>query len=227
MRRFLAAFPLALLAGCDLVRPLCDCPARSPIVPLAVGNAWAYVDSAFYGGDSVTVDSTHIEIPGVREVSLGGKTRRVFLWNVRDRATGEPGALSLYVQNRGDGHYTVGASRDTAEFLFETLHVKYPAARGERYATRFLDLREENGTWVPVIDTLEIEVVAPDTLCATPAGTFRCAHYRGWRGETVHADAYYAPGIGYLGSDLALELEVNGETRTVLFRKRLARYEVK
>jgi len=193
-------------------------------VPLAVGNSWDYVDSAYYGPDSVGLDSTHIDVPGARTVVVGGDTQTVYLWNVRDRATGLPGALTLYVANRRDGEHTLGAARDTAEFLFGTLHVKHPGKRGERYVTHFLDLQPQGDGYAPVIDTVEIEIAVPDTTCVTPAGTFACTEYRGRRAGTLFARTWYAPGVGYLGSETTRDVAVNGLTRHDVFRKRLVSY---
>jgi hypothetical protein len=201
-----------------------DAPPREPIVPLAIGNTWAYVDSAYVGSDSVTVDSTRIDVTGMRTVTVGGMERTVYVWNVRDRATGQPGALSLWLRDAADGNYTVGAVQDTASFLFETLHVKYPAVRGERYPTQFLSFRADGGALIPVVDTVEIEVVNLDTTCVTPAGSFACVHYRGRDSGILFADAYYAPGIGFLGSESRDTVPVNGTLRPRLFTRRLAAY---
>ena len=217
----LSALSVLLLAGC-LFRDDASLPA--PIVPLAAGNSWTYVDSALYRPDSVGIDSTRTDILGERVVTVNGSPRTVYLSNTRDRTTGLPGALTLYVRNGPDGEYTVGATRDSGEVLFETLHVKHPGKRGERYVTYFVDLRAVDGAWEPVLDTVEIEVAVPDTVCATPAGTFRCTEYRGRRAGVLFARTWYAPGVGYLGSDVSRTIDVDGETREVIFRKRLARY---
>jgi hypothetical protein len=223
MTRVLSAIPILLLAGC-LFRE--DEDPVEPIVPLASGNTWAYVDSAFFGPDSVRVDSTHIDILGERVVTLNGVAHTTYLWNVRDRATGEPGEITLFVRNGDDGEYTVGAARGGGEAFFETLHVKHPGKKGERYTTYFIDvgLEDGNGVRAPVLDTVEIEIAAVDTTCVTPAGTFHCSEYRGSRAGVEFARTWYAPGVGYLGSEVFRTLEIDGESRQVRFRKQLARY---
>jgi hypothetical protein len=224
IRRALILLSLPL-AGC-LLRPG-DGPVRKPIRPLAVGNAWIYVDSGYYGDDSIGIDSTRVDVLGTRRLAFDGDTQTAYLLNTRDRAAGKPGALTTYVQDRPDGEHTLGAARDTASFLFETLHVKHPGKRGERYVTFFPDLRLEGETWVPVLDTVEIEVAVPDTVCVVPAGTFACTEYRGRRAGVLFARTWYAPGVGYLGADTWRTLEVNGESRLATFHKRLAYYVLK
>ncbi len=222
-----AALPCLLLTGC-LTGGYWGSRngAALPVIPLFEGNSWAYVDSAYFGDDSVSTDSTHIVIAGSRQVTLGGKSQTVFLWNVRNAAH-EPGAVTLWLQNRRRGNYTVGAEQDTATFAFETLHVKYPAHKGERYPTYFLGFRTENSVFLPALDTLEIEVVNSDSLCRVPAGTFTCLHYRGWKpGGVLFADTWYAPGWGYLGSQQVRVLAVNGVDRSVTIVRRLARYTI-
>ena len=60
-----------------------------------------------------------------------------------------------------------------------------------------------SATASPILDTIEIEVMNADTTCRVPAGTFACVHYRGRRLDGgVYADTWYAPGVGYLGSEL-------------------------
>lgn len=188
------------------------------------------MDSAYFGGDSVSAESTSIAITGTRTVSLAGKSRTVYLWNVRT-PEGQPGAVTLWLQNRRDGNHTVGAQQDTASFAFETLHLKYPAKAGDRYPTYFLSFRTETAggqaTLVPVLDTLEIEVVNPDSTCVLPAGTFPCVHYRGWKPAGVlFADTYYAPGVGFLGSTLLRTIAVNGADREVTIVRRLVSYSL-
>jgi hypothetical protein len=195
--------------------------ARKAIVPLAVGNTWHYVDSAHFGNDSVSVDSSRNAITGTRVISPGGKAQTVYLLNSLDPVTGQPRAGSAYLQDRSDGNYTMGAAQDGAEFLTEVLHLEHPAQEGHRYPTWFVSFRAENGALVPVIDTLEIEVVDADLTCSVPAGTFACVKYRGWRDTVLHATAYYAPGVGYLGSEQIRTIEVNGTPREILITSRL------
>jgi hypothetical protein len=194
-------------------------------VPLAVGNSWIYVDSAYYGGDSVTVDSSILAITGKRAVTFMGQQDTIHLMNALRRLDEAPRSAFEYVMNGAHGLYTRGYAQDTAEILDNVLHVKHPATAGERYPTRFLGFATVNGALIPLIDTVEIEVVNPDTTCAVPAGTFPCVQYRGWRpGGVLHATAYYAPGIGFVGSEIVRTREVNGAPREVVFTRRLASY---
>src|SRR5690606_15299903 len=132
--------------------------------------------------------------------------------------------LNLLVENRADGHYTVGAEQDTARFTRETLHVKYPAMAGERYATAFLSFRDSAGHLLPALDEVEIEVVRTDTTCTVPAGTFDCIHYRGRRAGMVFADSWYAPGIGWLGSLAVRRDTLDGIPRDITARRVLRAY---
>jgi hypothetical protein len=195
-----------------------------PIFPLATGNTWAYVDSAYFGGDSVSTDSTHLDVIGTRTVAFPTGEQSVYLLNAR-AASGQPGAMSTWVQNRRDGNHTIGAQQGNATFQHDILHIKYPAESGELYTTYFYSFRTEGDSLIPVIDTLQIEVVNADTTCTVPAGTFSCVHYRGWKPVGVlFADTYYAPGVGYLGSTQLRTIAVNGIDREVRIVRRLASY---
>lgn len=214
-------FAVVLLAGC---LPN-DAPANKSIFPLAIGNSWTYVDSTYHGDDSVTVDSSHMTVTGTRRVDLAAGEQTVYLLNTRDRNTGLPSAFTQWVQDRADGQYTVGAEQEGSSFVFETLHLKYPAENGERYPTHFLDFRREGDSLVPVLDTLEIEVVDARHACAAPAGKFRCVKYRGWRpGGVLHATGYYAPGVGFVGSEVVRAVEVGGVAHEVRYHRRLATF---
>lgn len=232
---FLPAMLAGLLAsGCILEENghACLCPpAAVPIIPLATGNTWDYRDSvviATPGGDSLAFDSLRVSITGTREVILPEGRRTVFLWNVHDRATGLPGALQLRVLNRADGNHTVGAEEGNTAFLLAadepTLHVRHPAATGERYPALFLAFRDSAGQRVPVRDTVEIEVAHADTTCTVPAGTFACVHYRGRRNGEVFADSWYAPGIGWLGARTIRTDSTDAGTRTLTTHRVLRAY---
>jgi hypothetical protein len=194
-----------------------DAPA--PVVPLAVGNAWTYAESTFQDGLLTETWSSETSITGKR-VLEGGPT--VFVQNTRNRFTLDPGTYSAYVNNVGASHYTYGAEEHGVSVRHETLHVKWPAKRGERYFTQFVGVDTLNAE--PVLDTLEIEVVTPDTTCATLAGTFACVHYRGYRGGSVYADTWYAPGVGYLGSEIRRFAQRNGALQESRHVKKLASY---
>lgn len=224
----------ASLAACTLNdgESACLCPPPvAPIIPLAVGNVWDYVDSVTHAsatGDSLALDSLRVSVTGTRTVDFPTGPRTVHLWNVHHRVTGLPGALQLRVENRPDGNHTVGAEQDSAAFLLApdeaTLHVKHPAVTGERYPTVFLSFRDSAGHLVPVRDPVEIEVAHADTTCTVPAGTFTCVHYRGRRGGEVFADSWYAPGIGWLGSMTVRVTGAGAEARTITTRRMLRAY---
>lgn len=226
-------FPLSSVAMAALALALAGCfnaeddPAAPVILPLATGNTWAYLDSVYENGALARLDSGRVSITGTRTVHLAAGPRRVHLWNVH-RADGTPGALSLWLENRADGNHTVGAQQDTASFVFETLHVKYPAAPGERYPIHFLSFHAVgDGTearLAPVIDTLGAVVVSASETCATPAGTFPCVHYRGLRGDSVFADTWYAPGVGWVGSETVRTHHDTGTPVTVRTRRILCTY---
>jgi hypothetical protein len=217
----LSTLLLAVLAGC-----LFETKERSvkPILPLAEGNTWSYVDSAYFSEDSITTDSTHLAVTGTRVVTIAGSPQTVYLWTVRNAAY-QPAPVTLWLQNRSTGNFTVGAQQDSASFAYETLHVKYPATTGEVYTTHFLSFRSEADSLVPALDTVSIEVVNADSVCAVPAGVFECVHYRGRRLDgSILADGYYAPLVGFLGSASTRTIAVNGVDRKVRIVRRLASY---
>ena len=219
------------LAGCAFDGLFGD--AKKPsvsILPLAVGNSWSYVDSAYYrdadgATDSIVVDSAFQGITGTRTVTLAAGPSTVYLSNALDRVTRRPVGLTTWLQDRADGNHTVGIEQGDASFTRETLHVKHPAAAGERYPTHFLEFRIEDDALVPLVDTVEIEVVDVHRTCAVPAGTFACVQYRGWRpGGVLHATGYYAPGVGFLGSEIVRTENHGGTEREVVRVRRLTAY---
>lgn len=212
------AFACALLfAGCLFQD---DPHGVKPIVPLAVDNAWTYAESTFKDGALAETWSSETGITAKRTLEDGAV---VFLQNTRNRFTGAPGAYSAYVNNVGASNYTYGAEENGVSVRHETLHVKWPAERGERYFTRFVGVDAAMGG--PTLDTVEIEVVNPDTACAMPAGTFACVHYRGYRLDgSVYADTWYAPGVGYLGSEIRRTLLRDGRLEESRHVKRLTSY---
>ncbi len=223
---FAIAAALALtIAGCTLT----DAPAstRSHIIPLAVGNTWTYVDSIYHDDILDRIDSARTIITERKRVTVNGEPMNVYVSRGANPATGSEAATSHYLRNRPDGNHTVGVAREGIEFFQPVLHVRYPAENGARYPAWFLDLRAEGDSLVPVIDTLVIEVAVADTACVTPAGMFRCVEYRGWREDTVlHARAWYAPGIGYLGAETVREQHINGIETTVRRMRALRSYSL-
>lgn len=203
------------------------------IVPLVVGNTWTYRDSTIYvptegGTDSVVIDSALRAITGTRTVMHEGRTEIVYLENAVRRPEDAPRAVFTYVAHGPLGLYTRGYATGDLAVFDDVLHVKYPATTGERYPTWFVSLRPGDSAGSPPVrlrDTLEIEVVNADTTCIVPAGTFACLHYRGWRpGAILHADAFYAPGVGYLGSITRRTLSVDGRAYEVTSTRRLSSY---
>jgi len=226
----LSGLSFLALTGCVIGEPEPRPPA--PIIPLAVGNTWNYTDSIYddtAGGAPARLDSLRIRVMDTLTVSVSGIARRAYLWNVHEQTGNMPGALSLWLENRANGNYTLGAQQDSASFTFETLHLKHPAAAGDRYPLHFLSFTAAdtgNGPQlIPVVDTLEALVVSVDETCVVPAGTFRCVHYRGLRpGNVVHADSWYAPGVGWLGSETFRDIVDMTGTRTVRVRRVLRSY---
>lgn len=224
---------LAGLGGCspgDLFGGAEKKPAS--ILPLAVGNTWSYVDTVYYRGggapDSIVVDSFFQGITGTRAVALAAGTSTAYLSRALDPATRQPFGPATWLQDRADGNHTVGIEQGEATFTFETLHVKYPAVDGERYPTHFLEFRDDGGTLVPLVDTVEIEVVDTRHACTVPAGTFACVKYRGWRpGGVLHATGYYAPGTGFLNSETVRTEIHDGTERTVTRVRRLTAYALR
>ena len=194
--------------------------AAGPIVPLAVDNAWSYAESTFK--DDVLADAwtTETSILAARALADGP---RVFVLNTRNRFTGAPGTFSTYVNNVGASNYVQGAEEGGVSVRHEALHVKWPAKQGERYFTHFVGVDTVNAE--AVLDTVEIEVLNADTVCATPAGAFACVHYRGYRLDgSVHADTWYAPGVGHVGTEILRSVFRDGRLETTRHVKRLTSY---
>jgi hypothetical protein len=229
---FAASF---VLTACVIGEP--EPRTNKPIIPLASGNVWDYTDSIYDDTGSsapARLDSLRISITGTRTVSVSGVDRTVYLWNVHEQTNNTPSPLSLWLENRANGNYTLGAQQETASFAFETLHLKYPATAGDRYPLHFLSFATAdtgNGPQlIPQVDTLEAEVVSVNDTCVVPAGTFACVHYRGLRpGGFVHADSWYAPGVGWLGSETFRDVVDPSTTtgmRTVRVRRVLRSYSL-
>jgi hypothetical protein len=184
-----------------------------------------YVDSSIYAPDSVVTGTSEINIAGIRSVLAGAESVTVHLLNVKNVFTGEPGPLNVYVRNIGHSNYTYGAEEEGRAFVDITPHLRWPAKAGEEYFTHFVGFNTVNGERVPALDTIKIVVVNPDSTCIVPAGSFRCIHYRGFRLDgAVHADAFYAPGVGSLGNETRRILQVDDSLRTVRFVKKLTSY---
>lgn len=210
-----------LLSGCLLPQ---DSPEPADITPLAVGNTWVYVDSAYYGDDSVVVSTGENSILGTREVQVEGETHTVFLSNGH-AVGGPPSPVSTYVKNVGHSNYSFGAEQDTARVVGKVLHLEYPTRKGRRYPTYFYGFAEREGRLVPVVDTIQIEVVDPRHACVVPAGAFPCVQFRGYfpNGD-LFATAYHAPGVGPLGSEIVRTQLVGDALREVRFVRRLVSY---
>jgi hypothetical protein len=164
--------------------------------------------------------TTETFIAGTRTLE-NGKT--VFRMNTRNRFTGEPSPAYVFTANAGASNYTHGAEENGVSVLHEVLHVKWPARTGERYLTRFVGV--DTITAQAILDTLEIEVVNAAGTCATGAGSFACVHYRGRRLDgSVFADTWYAPGVGYLGSEILRTSIANDTTREWRHVKKLSAY---
>ena len=212
-----------ILVGCFTGNE--DKPPVVDIFPLAMGNTWVYVDSAIYGPDSVVTGTSEVNIVGTRNVWTGGDSQTVFQLNVKNVSTGQPGPVNVYVRNIGHTNYTYGAEEAGNTFVDITPHLRWPAKAGDHYFTHFVGFATVNGNRVPALDTIQIVVVNPDTLCTVPAGAFACVHYRGYRLDgTLHADAFYAPGVGNLGNELTRTILVEDSLRVVRYVKKLVSF---
>jgi hypothetical protein len=194
------------------------------IFPLAIGNTWVYADTIRYSEDSVTFSTNEIKITGTRALIVDGNPMTVFLSNGRMQG-GAPSAFSAYVANIGHSNFNFGGEQDTARFMDRVLHLEYPTRAGRRYPTRFYAFRSEDGRLIPVVDTIDIEVVDPHHACFVPAGRFTCVQYRGYRPDgALFATAYHAPGVGYLGYEIRRMETVGDSLREVRYTRRLASY---
>lgn len=203
-------------------------PEIKDIVPLQVGNTWTYVDTVFYGPDSLETDSSQVTVSEAKVVHFENEDHLVYLKHQKNPATGVSSALKEYDKVDQHSLYTYGAEQDTVQVLDKSLHVQYPTQKGNRYQTHFLGFAPMDGTLKPVIDTVDITVLNTDTLWSGPAGTFsHCIHYMGKRVRgNWSAHAFYAPGIGYLGAETSDSNLVDGKWQTVLSKSALKSYSL-
>jgi hypothetical protein len=219
--RSLSFFLPLFISGC-----LFEKENAEPLVifPLALGNTWIYVDSNYYGNDSITTSWTETSIIGTKEVTLDGSPQTVFLANSHEVGAA-PAAFSNYVLNVGQSNYNCGAELETARVTGKSLHLEYPTQNGRRYATTFYNFTVAMGVLLPALDTIDIEVIETRGTCTVPAGTFACVHYRGFRRDgTVYADAFHAPGVGYLGFEITRRAPVEDSLREIRSVRRLVSY---
>ena len=226
-RAFYPTLLSAILCGCFTGNE--DKARVTDIFPLATGNTWVYVDSALYGPDSVVTGTSEVNIVGTRRLALteagGPDSTTVFLLNVKNISTGQPGPVNVYVRNMKHSNYTYGAEETGSAFVDITEHLRWPAQAGDQYITHFVGFTTVNGNRVPARDTIRIIVVNPDTVCTVPAGSFACIHYQGYRLDgALHADAYYAPGVGNLGNELTRTILVGDSLRVVRYVKKLVSF---
>ena len=203
--------PRALLPALLLTASACafdssEPPLSTPIMPLAAGTEWRYLQT-----DSVEIGPPTGLIPWHETIRVSRDTTI----DGRRWAVVENGALlvhglfddPIYLQNRQDGLYEQevgtlpGFPVTGLDLSFQIF--KYPAKRGDRFSA------------FPVTT-----VTATDTTIHVPAGTFSTVRYD--VGDyTTH---FVAPGVGIVKTVAGLleELDASGQ---VVGRRRLV-YEL-
>lgn len=103
--------------------------------------------------------------------------------------------------NRPDGLHIVGYITPEDSVFYDTLLYPYPARVGDKGA--FVRAGRDPVTdELRIGDTLEVEVLATNTMLDTPAGSFSAYHYRFLIPPPFdvaigdYVDNYFAPGVG-------------------------------
>ncbi len=173
------------------------------IVPLSVGNYWAYVDTVFDSGVVTQVDSYKVGVTGTTTITHSDRIYEVFLVKPFDMETDQPNDYASLRRNESDGLWSFGTMSSMHTRIVRSLLVKYPVSVGDTWQHAY-------------IETSRVECVAVNEEYETPAGTFKCHVYKF---QTPHYDiySYYVPTIGAV----AHIAKQNGE---ILFKQSLFRY---
>ena len=216
MRRLLLSLPLLLLtlASCDLLGDDEGEERERELMPLAVGNYWAY--SSWYLQEALS-DSFQVVVTREVTITEGGSPHQAFAWSYRFGESQEP--LEWLYRNDQDGLRVAGGVTDTDTLVLDhaALEYKYPAEVGEAWPSVRLGYRSDEG--IVVVDTIVVSLIATDEPFDTPLGTFTCYVYRFSfsPAEDVAASwnvyRYYVPGVGNVGE--VIRSQIPGETESM------------
>lgn len=182
------------------------------LMPLAVGNYWAYERSRYYDGQvsEGLTDSVKAEIVAETTVTYAEQAYKVALSNGFYAVPSVPSHVNWLLWNGEDGLYLLGGMSSNDTLVHKILHAKYPVQQGDSWQVSWLYYIWEPGNFV-IEDTETITCIAINKKFETPAGTFRCYVYQ-FRRQTVDDVAaksdfyeYYAPGVGLVGQEIKNE----------------------
>lgn len=188
-----------LLASCDVFGgdddPEVD---TSVLLPLAVGNYWAYQTTWL---DGAITDSSTVEITRRMPVTYEGEALTAFAESVR--FNGLPPPEYEWLRGNGEGGlYMMGGIADTDTLVLRKLDRKYPAREGETWSAVRLVYRLSSTREFGVQDTVVVSLESTEEPIETPAGRFKCHVYKySFRPandvlEKWDVFEYYTPGVG-------------------------------
>ncbi|MDP4219676.1 MAG: hypothetical protein Q8916_05415 [Bacteroidota bacterium] len=160
--------------------------SQGVIMPLAVGNMWAYTDH-FYGNGSVSTSTTDT-LRLVSKISLGA-----------DTACLSP--EETYFINRAEGLWSRLFFADTLKLI-----AKYPASQGEIFGHDSFVLTSESSP--DPIDSGVADIIVDSTNAAVtvPAGNYSCYKYKADYYDSKHViisreNTYYSVNVGLIKRD--------------------------
>ncbi|MFQ5730276.1 MAG: hypothetical protein ACE5GN_07940, partial [Waddliaceae bacterium] len=179
------------------------------LVPLAVGNHWAYQNSVFIGDRRIEglTDSVVVRIIGQTTVTFEGQSFDIFIREFFHPRTNTAREAKWFDWNGEDGFYLLGGMSSTDTLVHKVLQLKFPVEVGESWQVPLLvyNLIERRFMFE---DTLTFTSVTTDTAFETLVGTFQCHvyHYQRSQGEDIllleDVFDYYAPGQGFVGREV-------------------------
>lgn len=201
----IAAGFLLFVGGCQEDPP-------GELMPLTVGNYWAYERSRYYDGQvsEGLTDSVKAEIVAETTVTYAEQAYKVALSNGFYAIPYVPSDVNWLSWNGGNGLYLLGGVSSTDTLVYKALHFKYPVQQGDSWQVSWLYYVLESGKFV-IEDTETITCIAINEKFETPAGTFRCYvyHFQRRTADDVAAKSdfyeYYAPGVGLVGQEIKKE----------------------
>ncbi|MBC8346450.1 MAG: hypothetical protein ISR82_00490 [Candidatus Marinimicrobia bacterium] len=188
----------------------CCLLAEDGLVPLSVGNYWAYQQKAYLGEDIIIEGSTvtfYGEIVGDTIITFDGHSHQTAIWNWFNPPSHDPTPYKWLYSNCKDGLFRVGGIAPVDTLFRKNLYLKYPTQLGDKWEFPLLTYDFHTKEFL-FTDTLTYTCMATNEPFETPAGSFSCYvyHYRKKQAEDVLTISdiylYYVPGLGRVGSEL-------------------------
>ena len=219
-----AAIMLLLTLSCsNLFEPETPVAEGGVLIPLAVGNYWAYRDS-FYSDNSPIeglTDSAKVVITNEFSHLPGSGDQQSYIWQWYYPLDQELDYKWIY-WNGTDGVYILGGLSSADTLYTKHRILKYPVRLYASWEVPRLVYDLIDQQWLLDPDSsFTYSCVAIDSLLMTPIDSFRCVvfHHRRRQAEDVagYWDIYdfYTPDIG-----LVAQITLKSYNKTV-FRKRL------